>query len=461
MNSSFATRFKALSDWPTLTAEVRLALTEFVAFWRYLIRRFIDDECLHSAATLAYTTLLSLVPLFAVSFALFTAFPVFADMNERVQEFLIRNLVPASGEVVQDYIQRFAGRAAGLTLAGLVGISVTAILMMAAIDRTLNRIWRVTRRRPPVQSFMVYWAVITVGPLLVAISLAASSYVTVLAEYTDALDAGQLQTWALEAAPVVAVILAFGFLYSAVPNRRISLWHAAAGAAFAALLFEFAKRAFALFVTNFPTYEAIYGALATLPILLVWIYLSWVIVLLGAEFTQALSGFRVGRAGTFTDPRLALVLAVRLTGDFWQAQQQGRALRREDILRLEPDAGETAVAQALEALEHARVIRRTDDGAWVLVRDPSSYTVLDLYRDHPFVLGKLPSSLAERDHWNQGLAELLAEAMAGVEEALATPVKEVFRRKPEETSADTPSDRGRPGEPPYPVDEPRQAGGEP
>ncbi|MCC5811656.1 MAG: virulence factor BrkB family protein [Ectothiorhodospiraceae bacterium] len=458
MKSAFASRVRSFSDWPRLRAEARVALREFVAFWRYMIRRFIDDECLQSAATLAYTTLLSLVPLFAVSFALFTAFPVFEDMNERVQEFLISNLVPASGEVVQDYIQQFAGRAAGLTLAGLIGISVTAILMMAAIDRTLNRIWRVTRRRRPLQSFMVYWAVITVGPVLVAVSLAASSYVTVLAEYTDALDAGQLQTWALEAAPVVAIILAFGFLYSAVPNRRISLWHAAAGAAFAALLFEFAKRGFALFVTNFPTYEAIYGALATLPILLVWIYLSWVIVLLGAEFTQALSGFRLGRAGTFTDPRLALVLAVRLTGDFWQAQQQGRVLRREDILRLEPEAGETAIGQALEALEHAQVIRRTDDGAWVLVRDPSSYTVLDLYRDHPFVLGTLPASIADLDHWNEELAGMMAEAMDGVEHALSRPVKEIFRRPEGQESRAGSVDP--PQAPPYPVADTRKAGGD-
>lgn len=417
-----------MADWQWIAREAQTGLREFVAFWRYLIRRFIDDDCLHSAATLAYTTLLALVPLFAVSFALFTAFPVFEDLNERVQDFLFRNLVPASGEVVQTYMQQFAGRAAGLTLAGLLGITVTAILMMASIDRALNRIWRVTRRRRPLQSFMVYWAVITVGPVLVAISLAATSYLTVIAEYTDALDARTIQAFVLEITPVVAVTLAFAFLYSAVPNRRVNLLHAAAGAAFAALLFEVAKRGFALFVTNFPTYEAIYGALATLPILLVWIYLSWVVVLFGAEFTQALSGFRQGREGSLSDPRLALVLAVRLTGDFWQAQQEGRTLRREDILRLEPDAGEVAIQGALEALERARVIRRTEDGSWVMLRDAAQYTLMDLYQDHPFVLGELPSSLAERDAWNRELAAVLHHAMRGVEHALSRPVRDLFQR---------------------------------
>jgi membrane protein len=419
-----------LADWRWILREARTGLDEFVAFWRYLIRRFIEDDCLHSAATLAYTTLLSLVPLFAVSFALFTAFPVFADLNERVQDFLFRNLVPASGEVVQEYIQQFAGRAAELTMAGLIGITVSAILMMAAIDRALNRIWRVTRRRRPLQSFMVYWAVITVGPVLVAISLAATSYLTVIADYTEAVDARTIQAFVLEITPVVAIILAFGFLYSAVPNRRVNLLHAAAGAAFAALLFEVAKRGFTLFVTNFPTYEAIYGALATLPILLIWIYLSWVVVLLGAEFTQALSGYRQGREGSLSDPRLALVLAVRLTGDFWQAQQEGRTLRREDILRLEPDAGEIAIQQALEALERARVIRRTEDGSWVMLRDAAEYTLMDLYQDQPFILGEVPRALAERDAWNRELAAVLHHAMLGVERALSRPVRELFQRAP-------------------------------
>ncbi|MCC5857030.1 MAG: virulence factor BrkB family protein [Ectothiorhodospiraceae bacterium] len=442
-----------MADWRWFLQQARGGLDELTAFGRYLIRRFIEDDCLHSAATLAYTTLLSLVPLFAVSFALFTAFPVFEELNERLQDFLFRNLVPASGEVVQEYIQQFAGRAAGLTLAGLLGITVTAILMMAAIDRALNRIWRVTRRRRPVQSFLVYWAVITVGPVLVAISLAATSYLTVIADYTEAVDARTVQAFVLEITPVMAIILAFAFLYSAVPNRRVKLTHALAGAAFAALLFEVAKRGFTLFVANFPTYEAIYGALATLPILLVWIYLSWVVVLLGAEFTQALSSYREGREGSLSDPRLALVLAVRLTGDFWQAQQEGRTLRREDILRLEPDAGELAVQQALEALERARVIRRTEDGGWVMLRDAAEYTLMDLYRDYPFVLGELPRSLAERDSWNRELAGVLDHAMRGLELALSRPFRELFR--PATTGA---PEAGEPAARPERTDENLQQG---
>ncbi|MEX0729282.1 MAG: virulence factor BrkB family protein [Aquisalimonadaceae bacterium] len=401
-------------------------LEELAGFLRYLVRRFVDDDCLNAAATLAYTTLLSLVPLFAVSFSVLTAFPVFENFNDRVQDFLFNNLVPASGEVVQSHLQDFARRAAGLTAAGMIGIMVAAVLMMGAIDKALNRIFRVTRQRRRVQSFMVYWTVITVGPFLVAFSLLLSSYLVALTEVAGVDPAGGVRQMLLNAAPVLAILAAFTFLYSAVPNRRVPLLHALAGAAFAAMLFELAKRGFAYFVTSFPSYEAIYGAMATLPIFLVWIYLSWVVVLLGAVFTQSLGTFREGRQGSLSDPRQALLLAVRLTGDFWRAQQSGRTLGKDELLRLEPEAGDLAVQEAINDLQRARVIRRTEDGQWMLARDPSTFTLLDLYRGAPFVLADVPEHLREKNAWNRQIGALLRDAMEGVEQALAKPLQTIF-----------------------------------
>lgn len=422
-------------DRGELLDKARLVAREVIAFWSYLGRRFVDDDCLNSAATLSYTTLLSLVPLFAVSFSVLTAFPVFADLHDRLQSFLFDNLVPASGEVVQNYIRQFASRAAGLTLAGIFGITLSAVLMMGAIDSALNRIWRVEQRRRPLQSFMVYWTVITVGPFLVAISLAASSYLVALTEFTDAVGTGTVRELVLRATPVVALVLAFTFLYSAVPNRRVPLWQAVLGAVFAATLFELAKRGFTLFVTNVPTYEAIYGALATLPIFLIWIYVSWVVVLLGAEFTQAVGSFRSGRSGSLSDPRLGLVLAVRLLGDFWRAQESGQALGRRDLTRLEPSAGDAAIQATVQILERARLVRRTSDGRWMLARDPGRYSLLDLYRQHPFSLAGLPARLREQDDWNRALAARLDEAMQGLEGALDYPLKDVFARRAEPAPA--------------------------
>ena len=166
--------------------------------------------------------------------------------------------------------------------------------------------------------------------------------------------------------------------------------------------------------------------MAALPIFLIWIYVCWVVVLLGAEFTQAFAGYRQGRRGSLSDPRLALVLAVRLIGDFWRAQQDGRGLSRQELLDLEPDATEAAVGEALQALETTRVIRRTEEGGWVLARDPSTYTLLDLYRGYPFVLADVPARLRDRDAWNRALSRTLREAMGRVEDILDRPVRELF-----------------------------------
>ncbi|WP_290653460.1 virulence factor BrkB family protein [Aquisalimonas sp.] len=404
------------------------AVTETIGFIRHLGHRFFQDGCLDSAGTLAYTTLLSIVPLFAVIFSIMTAFPVFEGFSARLQDWLFENLVPAFGEVVQDYLQQFASRAAGLTAVGLVGIAVAAIIMMAAIDKAMNRIWQGGKRRSAVQSFMVYWTVLTVGPFLVATSLVLSSYLFALAEFTDVADGASVEQRLLAIAPFFALVLAFTFLYAAVPNRRVPFWHAVTGAVVAALLFEVAQRGFAAFVTNVPTYEAVYGALAALPIFLIWVYVCWVVVLLGAEFTKALSGYRRGREGSLSDPRLALVLAVRVTGDFWRAQQEGQGLSRQALLELEPDASEPALSDAIAALEHTRVIRRTEEGSWVLARDPSTYTLLDLYRGYPFVLANVPPRLRERDAWNRALSRTLGEAIHRSEEILDLPIRELFER---------------------------------
>jgi len=413
-------------DAQRLRDEVLTRLETTAGFVRYVARRFSNDECLGAAATLAYTTLLSLVPLFAVSFTVLTAFPVFEAFNERIQDLLFANLVPASGEVVQSYLQEFASRAAGLTAAGMLGIILAAILMVSAIDKALNRIWRVDKPRRPVQSFMVYWTVITVGPFLVAISLLLSSYLVALTNFAAEEHARGIQEMMLWVTPILAVMAAFTFLYCAVPNRRVPILHALAGGAVAATLFEITKFGFTAFVTSIPTYEAIYGALATLPIFLIWIFLCWVVVLFGAEFTHSLSAYREERRRSFSDPRLSLLLAVRLSGDLWRAQQSGRTMTREQLLMLEPEVGEVAVEESLEALSQARIIRRTEDGQWMLLRDPSTFTLLELYFSSPYVLSEVPPNLCGKDDWNKTLAAVLREAMAGVGHALDRPLQEIF-----------------------------------
>nr|VFK20108.1 MAG: membrane protein [Candidatus Kentron sp. LPFa]VFK34433.1 MAG: membrane protein [Candidatus Kentron sp. LPFa] len=257
-------------------------------FFTHLIRHFIDDRCIESAGVLAYTSLLSLVPLLAVSFTLFSAFPAFAEFTDKILDFVVNAFVPANREIVESHLRNFVEKASTLTLPGLIGLLITALLSIATIEKTFNAIWKVNRRRNLMDAFMVYWSVLTLGPLLVGVSLAVTSYVVSLSFFSDAArgieDAGVL----LKLLPFFAAALAFTLLYATVPYQRVSIRHAMVGGIVAAGLFELAKEGFVLFITHFPTYEVIYGALATLPIFLIWIYLFWLIVLLGAEFTYCL-----------------------------------------------------------------------------------------------------------------------------------------------------------------------------
>lgn len=408
--------------------QLRRWLRTLREFLLYLVERFSRDACLQNAATLSYTTLLSIVPLMTVAFSVLAAFPVFDPINDRIRTLIFANLVPTSGEVVQNYIERFATKAAGLTAAGIVGLLVSALLMMSAVDKALNQIWHVQQRRRPVQGFMIYWTLLTLAPLLIGASLLMTSYLeslSGLAEFGLSLPKQTL----LSVMPLVAEFLAFLFLYAAVPNRRIPLAHAALGALAAAVLFEFAKKAFAWYVTSFPSYEAIYGALAALPVFLVWLYLSWIVVLLGAEFTQALSGFRMGRAGALSDPRLRLVLAVRLIGHLWYGQRHGRTVSRRGLLRREPTAGDDAIHETLNALERAKVVLRTERG-WALARDLSDYSLLDLYRAQPFVLAEPDPAFGTRDEWDRRLGEVLRAAGEGVGQTMNLPLQRLFMDSP-------------------------------
>jgi len=402
-----------------------------VDFLRYVAERFRRDACLQNAATLSYTTLLALVPLLTIGFSMFAAFPVFSGLTGQLQDLLFQNLVPASTEVVQQHLQSFVDRAAGLTVVGLIALVVSALLMMAAIDRAMNDIWRVQQRRRPLQGFMVYWTVLTLAPILMGASLGVSSYVVSMASFGDIDALSGVRGGLLAAMPFVAETLAFTFLYAAVPNHRVPVRHALLGGVLAAVLFEIAKGGFGWYVRNIPTYEAIYGALAALPIFLIWIYLSWIVVLVGAEFTQALGSYSLARHRAAGTGRDAFRLAVHVLGHLWNAQRDGRGLSTRALARLEPEAGEMGVLEVLRPLRRARAIQLNGDGDWILARDPSHYTLLDLYRSETFPLPSVAALRKDGDDWDQRLADTLEQADTGLAEGLAESLDDIFTTRPQ------------------------------
>ena len=274
-------------------------MDRFVAFLHNLRRfsaivwrRFGRDRCSRVAGALAYTTLLAVVPLTAVGVAVLSVFPVFKKWMTAVQEFIYGNFVPAAGDTVSQYLQQFAANAGRLTVWGLVFLFVTAVMLIATIEKAFNDIWHVRRQRTLARRITAYWAVITLGPMLMGLSLSTTSYIASLPLFTDR-GIGGTREVLLKLAPIAFEWAAFVLLYVAVPNAGVRIRYACVGAVVATLLFEFAKFLFGTFVGSAGSYQTIYGAVAVLPVFLIWIYVSWVVTLLGAEVTAAMPHWQV------------------------------------------------------------------------------------------------------------------------------------------------------------------------
>jgi membrane protein len=388
---------------------------ELVRFVRLLFARFGEDHGMAHAASLTYATLLALVPLMTVSLALLSAFPISGRVAELLQNFIFENFVPASGEVVQTYLQQFSEKAGRLSGAGFVFLVIVALMLMAEIERSLNTIWRVRKKRSPVAKFVVYWSILSLGPLLMGGSVVVTSYLASLPTFSGAVETIGMADRLLGIAPLLASMGAFTLLYTVVPNRYVPFRHALAGGVVAAILFEWAKKGFALYLTQFPTYEAIYGAVAVAPIFLVWVYLSWAVTLLGAEFSCCLGIVRDDLVMGELDGRNDLVLALRLLAQLWQAQRDGRTLSTERLVRRLGRVSEEGLGRLLLELHAARLVLRTEEGEWGLARDLSGVTLLELYQLRPFMLP--PPALLRNvsDPAEQRLGEVLQQVESDLE----------------------------------------------
>lgn len=274
-----------------MTKRTRYGARMMMAWLKLLWRRIENDGMTTHAGNLAYVSLLALVPLIAVIFALFAAFPVFSDISIQLKNFIFSNFVPAAGNTIQRYLEQFVANVNKMTAIGAVGLIVTALLLMYSVDTALNAIWRSSKKRSLVYSFAVYWMILTLGPLLAGASLAISSYLLSM-RWVEVTGVTTLVDQLLRIFPLLLSWLAFWLLYSTVPTTRVPPRDALIGALVAGLLFELGKKGFALYVTMFPSYQLIYGVLAVIPILFLWVYWTWCIVLLGAEITVSLDEYR-------------------------------------------------------------------------------------------------------------------------------------------------------------------------
>ncbi|SEJ53496.1 YihY family inner membrane protein [Paraburkholderia diazotrophica] len=366
-------------------SRLRLDLDALKRLAEFAAKRSGEDRIPQVAGSLTFTTMLSLVPLATVAFALFTAFPIFAQFQASLQTFLAEHLMPdqVSSQIFK-YLNQFASKAKGLTTLGMIVLFVTSVMTMMTVESAFNVIWRVRKARPFAQRVLVYWAILTLGPILIGVSLSISSYLfTQSMSYTAAQRITPLIEWALAGAALPLTVLAFTLLYVFLPNCRVEWRDAIVGGVTAAIAFEIAKRGFGFYIRRIPTYTAVYGAFAVVPLFLLWMYLSWFITLAGAMIASALPAIRIGQFHRRDFPGSDLLDSLELLAHLAEARDAGthgytvpelaRALRR-DL------ATTVRLLQQLEAIDW--IVQLDENGQrphFLLVANPNQITVKRLF----------------------------------------------------------------------------------
>ncbi|TDJ17132.1 MAG: YihY family inner membrane protein [Gammaproteobacteria bacterium] len=395
-------------------------------FVPYIFQQFFARRTMQSASSLAYTTLLSLVPLIAVMFSFFSNLPVFKDLSEIIQEFVFSNFVPSFGQTIRDYLINFSIKASQLTTTGIILLVVIALMLMSTINSALDNIWYITKRRSLIGRFLVYWAILTLGPVLIGVGFYSTSYLLALPLIESVDSAVMIKSRLLALMPFFTTSIAFTLLYILVPNTNVNTRHAIAGGVTAAILFELAKYTFGLYVKAVPTYQVIYGAMAVIPMFLIWIYVSWVIVLLGAQISYSLSVFRMEDIGKHhSETRWGFLDAYQIIGELWLAQKQGTGRSVMQLKKSGVRIAHTSMNEIFDLLIKANWINRNTIGQYYLIRDLGELTLLDLYKILPC---KLPNNMDRpANKWQKSLKGVLADSDASLAVALAIPVNKALK----------------------------------
>ncbi|WP_374538910.1 YihY family inner membrane protein [Chitinimonas taiwanensis] len=400
----------SLSDYRRNVFTRLPAPLDFVVF---LLRRLRDDRCLEAAGSLTFTTLLALVPFLTIAIMVVSAFPMFEDFSSEVRRFLIKNLVPDSaGRVITGPMRQFTENTGKLTAVGFITLGVTALAMMATIDRTFNRIWRIQRQRPWMLKTLTYWGALTLGPLLLGAGLTLTGWIS------DKAGESALATL-LNGSGFILALLGFTLLYRVVPNCPVPQSHATIAALFSTVALTLMKGLFGLYVKKFGTFKLIYGAFASLPIFLLWLYLIWVIVLAGAVLSASLSYWHGEAWRKRAHPGQRLYDAVRLLLRLEDARERGEVLSL-GRLRRALALGQDELHELLGMLSERGWVQATRSDGWLLASSLERITLQELY--HLLVARPV---VAPRSA--DGLHSLLAERFGLIDQTLDITLAELAR----------------------------------
>jgi membrane protein len=364
---------------------LRAGAAATATFTRYALHRFSSDGCFAAAGALSYTTLVSLVPLGVIALGILSAFPNFATLRQDLLAFIFRNFVPQISEQAAWWFEYFAASATQATAIGIVGIGATGILLLVTVEDQLNLLWRVPVPRPWSQRVVAYWTLMTLGPLLVGMSLTLSTYLDTAARQAgidpEALAqlAGFWPQFLARLVPWLLELIACTLLYCLIPNCAVRWRDGALGGAVAAVAIEILKVGFAIYIGSFASYQTVYGAIAAIPIFLLWMYVSWLAVLLGAVVAANLPTWRVDeRLGHLSSGGLRLGFSLALIAVLARAQLRGATYRTAG-LATELGVPTSVVDEHLQSLARAGFTAPTQNGGWVLAWSPETATLHDLY----------------------------------------------------------------------------------
>ncbi len=345
-----------LQSWLTLHYWRRL-----YGFMQFVGRRLLADRCMQTAGSLTYTTLLAIIPLFTIALTLFSAFPMFSDYSTRFRNFIVINLVPdASSKVISVYLKQFSDNAEKLTAFGTIGLAVTALLLVFNIEKSFNQIWAVRRQRKLLTRTLIYWAALTLGPLALGLSLTMTSWF-----YHRGLIGGfHIFDSTVRIGPTMVTFAMLSLMYKMIPNCYVPRRHAVAAGLLVGILLELMKGLFGLYINEFVTLKLVYGAFASFPIFLTWLYVCWVIVLGGAVFSASLSYWH-GNAWTWqSHAGTRFEQALRILVELSRARHRGEIMHINDLRRAVSLGLDTAHG-LLERMLEKGWVEQVRDGAWV------------------------------------------------------------------------------------------------
>ncbi|MEM1190236.1 MAG: YihY family inner membrane protein [Pseudomonadota bacterium] len=398
----------------------------------YLVSRYHSDRCRDAAAALTYMSLFALVPLLTVLYAMASIVPALQGVGAGIQDLLFEHLVPESSAGLEQYLEEFSRQARNLTGFGIAFLLGTSILMLRNIERAFNLIWRARSNRGAVSSFLLYWAVLSLAPITIGLGLGASTYLASFADQLERWDIIGIGSLFLRIAPYLLQIVGFTLVYAAVPNCHVPLRHALVGGLLAGISFNVARALFTKLVAG-SSFTFIYGAFAAVPLFLLWVYISWNIVLISAIVIHSLSAYQSADEAR----RPMLLKALELTEALWRRQADGEGLRELDLVRRRDIAIDADSWQFLrDRLLEVRLIARDEDGVYRLARDLHEVALWQL---HEWITdeGELPLALPARlAAWERAATALLAQRRLERREQLGTSLADLFANAADGDGAD-------------------------